>query len=176
MVLFAIFILGGLLYLVYLPFKIWLLRTEKISYSQSRKINRIYFGVLTATVLIITYIGVFPDENFYADEFKKVTLRELPDSADFVSKTATYPDFHGDYWSRSEIELSKADYNKLLLQLNNDSRITKTTTRERIYNAQKDDNNIVYHFTRQEHDGGGPYLYIGFDKNCKTIYIDVVRF
>lgn len=162
--------------MVYLPFKLWLLRTERISHTQSRKINRIYFGVLTTTVLVITYIGIFPDESFYADEFRKVTLRELPASADFVSKSASYPDFHGEYWSQSEIELSEADYMTLLSQIHKDSRIIKTTTRERLYNTQKDNNTIAYHFTRQERDGGGPYLYIGFDKNGRTIYVDVARF
>ncbi len=174
MVLFTIFILGGLLYLLYIPFKIWLVRTERLSFEKSRRINKIYFGILTAIVLAITYIGIFPDESFYADEFKRVTLRKLPDSADFISKSASYPDFHGEYWSRSEIELSRPEYNKLLMELYKDERFNKNFQRLS-FEGGKNTKDITYQFLREIEEESDLYLYIGFSKNKKTIYVDLSR-
>jgi len=96
-----------------------------MSTKRSKLINKIYTYSLIAIIAIITYAGIFPDESFYADEFKDVTLRELPQSAEFISKSADYPDFHGEYLSQSKIRLSKQDYSKLLWELHKDDRLTK---------------------------------------------------
>lgn len=171
MVFFAISVAGGALYVVYLPFKYWLLRTERFTLHMSRKINRIYVGILLLTVLVITYIGLFPDDAFYAHEFKKVTLQELPPSAEFISKSATYPDFHGEYLSQSEIKLSKSDYSLLLWKLYRDDHFTRVLERESF--GSKDINkNIIYHFIRNT-DNEGSHLYIGFKNDKQTLYVDV---
>jgi hypothetical protein len=109
----GISIIGGILYIIYIPIKSLLLSSGKLSPERNKRINKIYMYLLITIIVVITYIGIFPDESFYAEEFKDVTLRELPNSAEFISKSASCPDFHGDYCSQSQIRLSKKDYSKL---------------------------------------------------------------
>lgn len=92
-----------------------------------------YLKVIGISLLIIApiwtiyeiYTAVYPTDSFYFEEFEDVTLREIPASAKIIRKTASYPDFHGDYASVSLIKLSSKDYNFLLNELNNDRRIIK---------------------------------------------------
>jgi len=170
----GIAIAGGIVYVIYVPFKLWLLRSDKMSNQQSKLINKIYIYSLIVTIAIITYVGLFPDESFYADEFKDVTMRDLPQSAEFISKTASYPDFHGDYCSQSEIRLSKKDYSKLLWELHKDKRLSKTYDRTIIYNY-KPKEDPTYQFIRVRSDNIDKYLYIGFGKDNQTIYVDVCQ-
>jgi hypothetical protein len=166
---FLIFLLlaiitGGIVYLLYLPIKLWLIRTGKLSKKLSRKVNLVYVGLLFVTVIAITYTALFPGEEFYAEEFKTVTLRELPDSAEFISKQADYPDFHGDYCSHSIIKLTKTDYNKLLSEIKKDSRLIREDSNEK---------KILCHFIRQLPDKQDHYLDISFDNDGQTIYINI---
>ena len=174
LVTFSIAIAGGIAYLIYIPFKLWLLRSGKMSTARSRLINKIYIYLLFVIVLGITYAGIFPDESFYADEFKDVTLRELPKSAEFVSKSALYPDFHGEYCSQSEIKLSKKDYSKLLWELHKDDRLTKGGEILNISGSHAKET-LTYQFIRTAKDKSGKYLYIGFGKDNRTIYIDACQ-
>ncbi|MFP5437763.1 MAG: hypothetical protein ACLGH8_08270 [Bacteroidia bacterium] len=176
LVFLAIAVVGGFLYLLYLPVKIWMLKTGRLTRPTSRLINKIYIAVLCLAILGISYSGVFPDESFYADEFKDVTLRELPESAEFVSKWSEYPDFHGEYASQSEIKLSKADFTKLLMELQNDKRLTKAEERVSIMGGLENGNGITYQFTREDANLRGRYLYIGFDVSSYIIYVDVGQF
>jgi hypothetical protein len=89
-----------------------------------------YFGLIMLTIVIgsITYFvydAVFPADSFYYSEFKEVTLRTIPKSAVIIKKTASYPDFHGDYCSASLIKISKQDYNNLLNEIKSDKRLHK---------------------------------------------------
>lgn len=172
----AIAVVGGFLYLLYLPVKIWMLKTGRLNRPTSRLVNKVYMALLCLTIIGITYTGVFPDESFYADEFKDVTLRELPESADFVSKWSTYPDFHGEYASQSEIALSKSDFAKLLKELNNDKRMTKAKVRTSIMGGLENGDNITYQFTRENPERSDCYLYIGFNVNRHIIHVDKVQY
>jgi len=170
----GISIAGGVAYVIYNPIKLWLLRSGRMSTKQSKLINKIYTYSLIAIIAIITYIGLFPDESFYADEFKDVTLRELPKSAEFISKSAEYPDFHGEYLSQSKIRLSKQDYSKLLWELHKDDRLTKGVEILNFSeNSAKD--TLTYQFIRTVKNKPDKYLYIGFGKDGKTIYVDVCQ-
>lgn len=170
----AISIAGGLLYVIYIPVKLWLLNSGRINSDRSKLINKIYIGTLLVIIGVITYTGIFPDESFYEDEFKEVTFRDLPKSGEFVTKSASYPDFHGEYCSQSKIRLSKQDYSKLLWELHKDKRLTKATERMQIYDGTNT-GKITYQFTRPVDDNNSKYLYIGFDNDSQTIYIDVCQ-
>jgi hypothetical protein len=61
-----------------------------------------------------SYIAVYQNHNFYYEEFEYVTNREIPKSAKINFKDSSYPDMHGDYFSKSIIELSPQDYSNLL--------------------------------------------------------------
>lgn len=124
-----------------------------------------------------TYDACFPDNSFYKDEFSKVTLREIPGSAVFIEKSADIPDFHGDYCSSSQIQLSPEDYAKLLNELKNDTifspgqqfgfdQFTKTL-------AEKDYNKIKYGFKREIEGKNGHDYYIGFYEDGITIFVNI---
>jgi len=135
--------------------------------------------MLFTIAFYMTYDSFYPGESFYADEFEKVTLRELPESAKFIFKSSTYPDLHGDYSSESTIKLSRADFKKLLHALNKDERITKPGQNkfpdDSSYLTQysvKDDTR--YWFFRQIDNESDHHLKIEFSKDGETIYVSVV--
>ena len=122
------------------------------------------------------YTAIYPTDSFYFDEFKDITLREIPSSAKIIRKTASYPDFHGDYASVSLIKLSPTDYNSLLIELNNDKRIIKNG--ELIGSRELDEvigklkpDSIVYSFTRKIPNEEDHYLYIGFFNDKSMIIV-----
>jgi hypothetical protein len=170
----GISVAGGILYIIYVPIKSWLVSSGRISPEQSKRINKIYIYLLITTIMVITYIGIFPDESFYAEEFKDVTLKELPHSAKFISKSASYPDFHGDYCSQSQIRLSKNDYSKLLWELHEDERLSKGDYSLSDYN-NKVPENLVYQFTRVIDTKDDELLYIGFGNDSQTVYVNVYK-
>lgn len=83
------------------------------------------FGIAACWNIYAVYVEFYPPNNFYLEEFKKATLIEAPNSAKILNKATSYPDFHGDYCSASEIALSKEDYQKLYKQLNSDKKFIK---------------------------------------------------
>lgn len=122
------------------------------------------------------YTAIYPTDSFYFQEFKDVTLREIPSSARILKKTASYPDFHGDYTSVSLINLSQKDYNSLLTELNRDKRLIKNgefmACRE--FDDIKGDlkiDDIKYSFIRNIPNEEDHYLYIGFLKDKTTIIV-----
>ena len=73
-------------------------------------------ALLMITLLIISlfiYKGCYPSEDFYREEFKEATGIELPKSAKFIYKTATYPDFQGEYSTKFIINVGKHFYKHL---------------------------------------------------------------
>lgn len=64
-------------------------------------------------LLYFIYFAFFPSEEFYETDFKEVTGIELPESADFEFKTASYPDHFGDYTSVSIINIEAGFYQSL---------------------------------------------------------------
>jgi hypothetical protein len=90
-----------------------------------RKIAIIVLLAFYSFIAYNIYTAIFPTDDFYYDEFRTVTLKPIPKSAVIVKKTASYPDFHGDYTSVSLIKLSKQDYRKLLSEIRADKRLHK---------------------------------------------------
>ncbi len=128
--------------------------------------------------IYLIYTAINPTDKFYYDEFKEVTLREIPESAKIIRKSASYLDFHGDYCSASIIKLSKNDYRILLSELNNDSIIIKNA--ELIGNSQLNKilgeirtEQIVYSFTRIIPEEGDHHLFIGFLDDNETIIVTI---
>lgn len=172
-------VIGGIIYLIYLPIKNRLIRNKILSKEKSKLINGIYIATIFLITIYITYIDIYPSESFYRDEFKMVTLREVPASAKFISTSSTYPDFHGDYSSNSEIKLSSEDYNALFEVLYNDKRISKPgenkfPEEENYFNHDYYTNDsIQFYFIRQVKDEPDRNLVIKFNKDGHTVYINV---
>lgn len=126
------------------------------------------------------YTAFYPADSYYLSEFKEVTLREAPKSAEVVRKTASYPDLHGDYYSVSLIKLSSQDYTDLNEALLADNRIIKSgefigsTEFDKVMGDLKMDQ-INFGFTRQIPNEEDHYLYIGFldDQQSVIVYVSV---
>jgi hypothetical protein len=175
---FLLGLAGGLFYLVYIPFKKRLIKKGKLTKQRSKHINTIYIWTIVLVSAYFTIDAFFPGKSFYRDEFKTVTLRDLPKSAEFIEKNSSYPDFHGDYCSSSQIKLSKADYEKLLQDLAVDKRMTKdgklvgSEEFSMTLNGKKP-TSIIHSFTRQIVGQEDHHQYIGFYSDGQTIFVNV---
>ena len=126
------------------------------------------------------YIGVYPTDDFYFSEFKKVTLKDTPKSAIIIRKDASYPDFHGDYCSASLMRVSSFDYNLLLKQLIRDNQIFKNNQGDingsselyKVMGTLKREQ-IIHSFSRSIPGEDDHYLSIGFLDDKKTLVISV---
>jgi len=169
---------GGIIYLLYLPLKNYLLKKGKLTPIRSRQINITYVLLLFLLALYSTYDAFFPSESFYIDEYKKVTLRDIPASAKFISTHSSYPDFHGDYCSSSQIKLSEKDYAELLNGLNNDTRIGEDMQIKGFVEfnetlQEKNEDKIIKSFVREIPGEEDHYLYIGFYNDNQTIFVNI---
>jgi hypothetical protein len=79
-------------------------------------------AVLGSLVAYTVYVAVFPDDDFYFGEFTTATLRSVPLGVVVEDKSASYPDFHGDYCSHSRMLLTEEAYQALLNELTADPR------------------------------------------------------
>lgn len=169
---------GGIIYLFYIPFKLKFLRNGKLTKNLSRKLNITYIFILILTSAYLTFDAFFPSKSFYEGEFKTVTLRDIPRSAEFIEKTSSYPDFHGDYCSSSQIKLTKADYKKLFSELALDKKFKKNG--EIIGSAEfnkslgdKNSKKIIFNFTRPIKGEEDHYLFIGFYDDNETVFVSI---
>ncbi|MCW5645178.1 MAG: hypothetical protein KIT63_24005 [Rhodoferax sp.] len=89
--------------------------------ASARKMT--YAGT-SAFLLYIAYGAVYPSDDFFLGEYKEVTLREVPNTARVVAKSASYPDLHGDYCSFSRIQLGAPAYELVLRDLSTDTRLS----------------------------------------------------
>jgi len=143
-----------------------------------------YLKIIGISLLIVApiwtiyeiIIALYPSDSFYFEEFKDVTLREIPSSAKILKKTASYPDFHGEYASVSLIKLSPKEYKALLMAMNNDKRIIKNG--ELIVSSEFDEvmgnletDSIIHSFTRKIPNEEDHYLYIGFLNDNTTVVV-----
>lgn len=168
--------IGFLLYLLYLPLKIWLLKSGRLSREKSKKINIIWFIIIVLFSNIFTYIAFYPDEEFYAEEYETITLNKLPKSAEFIKKSVSYPDLHGDYCSAALIKISPSDYNKLLKELQKNRSFLKEN--KIIYNSElnkvlsrKSEYKLRHKFSKSPDSLQNKLLFIGFYNDNKTIII-----
>ncbi|HET7833492.1 MAG TPA: hypothetical protein VFK88_11070 [Gallionella sp.] len=124
-----------------------------------------------------TYTAIYPNDGFFLSEFKEVTLREPPKSSNVVAKSASYPDFHGDYCSYSRIELSPSDYSTLLAEIATDSRLEKGDPmgNSEEQNALRSMPVLQYKksFTRTEPGKDDHYLGIKFMSTGKHVEVSI---
>ena len=90
--------------------------------------HTVTIAVVLGTFYLI-YTAILPPTSFYEDEFEQNTGFELPNSAEFLAKDASYPDLHGDYWSAAVVQLSPEDFNQLKEQLSNESTMQLDTSK-----------------------------------------------
>jgi hypothetical protein len=132
----AVGLIGGVIYLCYLPFKRRLLKSGKLTLIHSRQINKVYVFVLFIIAVSQTYIVFFPTDSFYKEEFNLNTGLDLPSSADIIVKSSDIPDFHGDYEASALIRLDKDDFIKLKTELSKDTNFQLDTSSQPIGRTQ----------------------------------------
>ena len=135
----------------------------KEKYFSNWKLALYLFIITVSMAFYESYTAVFPNDSFYYEEFEYVTNRKIPGS-EIKFKDSDYPDFHGDYSSKSIIELSQADFDKLLKDLQNDKTLIE---------SKNDDKNILKVFERKIIGEEDRYLFIRFKKDGKTIVVNV---
>jgi hypothetical protein len=174
----VIAIIGGLIYLLYIPIKRNLLRNGKLPKHRSKQINITYILILALISTYQTLDAFFPSKSFYEGEFKTVTLRDIPRSAEFIEKNSSYPDFHGEYCSSSQIKLSKEDYKKLVAELSLDKRFNRNG--EAIGSAEfdkslgdKNSKSIAFNFVRPIKGQEDHYFFIGFYNDNETVFVSI---
>ena len=64
--------------------------------------------------IFVLYIAVYPLDGYYIDEFSRRMGYHLSSDAVVLKKSASYPDFHGDYSSEAVIRLSKTEFEKII--------------------------------------------------------------
>lgn len=105
--------ISGILYLLLLPVRKYLLKSGRLSRVTLKKINRSYISIVFLIAAWQTYFAIYPMDSFYKDEFKFNTGIELPASANITTKSSWYPDMHGKYWAAAVIKLNENDYSIL---------------------------------------------------------------
>jgi len=135
--------------------------SPKYKYFSNIKLGLYIFIIAASLAFQQSYTAVYPNDSFYYDEFEYVTNRKIPESAKIKFKDSSYPDFHGDYFSKSIIELSQPDYNKLLKGIQNDKTLIKSIE------------NDCKVFERRIIGEEDRYLFVRFLNDRKTIIVNV---
>lgn len=92
--------------------------------------RRVKLGTLIALLAVIAFIAwraLYPGDARYLEQFTEVSLRPAPASARVVARSAPYPDLRGESCSYSKIEMSTADYTRLMTELEADKRLRSGT-------------------------------------------------
>lgn len=135
-----------------------------LSGFERKKITRkLLLGLGISAVIpsfYLAYTAVYPTDDFYYQEFTRVTGLPIPPSAHIKKKEASYPDIHGDYQVTAMIELSQQDYQQLLFQLQQNPALIPSSNNN---NTEKRFDKI----TKDEAD----MFYIQFLQDNKTIII-----
>ncbi len=135
---------------------------------------------ITSFLCYEVYTAIYPTDSFYFEEYKTITLREPPKSAVVIKKTASYPDFKGEYASAALIRLSRTDYANLLNDLSKDKRLQEVlqVSGSQEYNEVTSflkNNDVSRGFTREQKGEEDRYYYIGFmDDGCTIVSYIVV--
>jgi hypothetical protein len=169
-------LVGGLLYLIYLPFKRKLINSGKLDKKVSHKINIAYIAFLGLFSLYHTYTAFFPTDSFYKDEFVYNTGIDFPESGIIQKKDSWYPDLHGDYWSAAIAEFPEEDYEKLYGTISSSEKFEVDTTRQGI-GITADFQKLVSHIPKEDIEivyvkKRGEWFKVAFLKDKKTIIFE----
>lgn len=117
---------------------------------------------------------LFHTDDYFTDEFERIALRPIPESAEVVNSISSGRSFNGDYTAVSMIRLSPEDYRKLLAEIMNDNRLVKdpNLVLSSEFNTLMGDikrESIKFSFANAEDDG--KYRYICFLDDLQSIVV-----
>lgn len=131
-------------------------------YLNKKNLALIISAAVFLSAFYFSYTAVYPTDDFYYEEFEYVTLEKIPPSAKIISKDSSYPDLHGDYFSKSTIQLSRDDFQKLLNKLNSEKKLNKQPVQTK---------NEIAIFQRNIEGESDRFLFITFLADRKTIEV-----
>lgn len=146
--------------LIYLIFR-WLNKIGKT------KTGLMVFTLIFLGLTYLIYTALNPTDGFYIDEFETNSGLEFPESGKVKSKSATYPDQHGDYSANALFELNNKDFLKLINQIQNDSKFQIDTDKF----SQPSTNFQKHYLLKSEGEG----LVFKLKFNMKTNSIEMQR-
>jgi len=131
-------------------------------------------------ILVVGYFiftAFYPNDDFYEEEFTRITSLPYPEDAEIVAKGATYPDQFGDYASCAKIEVELATYAQIKQKLGANPDFTLAAASAVIHTSAFDDvaagiPAAAYEacFVRTGHNRGA-HMFIGFLTDHKTIIL-----
>lgn len=83
-------------------------------------IGKLVSAGVIATVTYLVVVAVWPTDSFYIEEFESRSGLSLPDTAIVLDKYASFPELHGDYWSKAVIRLTPQGFDSLAAKLADD--------------------------------------------------------
>ena len=167
---------GGLLYLIYLPFKKRMIKNGRLTRRNSRLINSTYVSLILLIAIFSTWTAFFPMNGFYRDEFENNTGLEFPDSGKIIAKDSEYPDLHGDYWATAIFEVNELDFKTIKTDLQRNKNFQVDTTSQRIGITRefdeltkgiKEDNIEIVYFNKNKE-----WVKVAFMNDGKTIIFE----
>lgn len=140
------------------------------------------FPVLLAAYCYLWYDALYPSNNFYKDEFAKIMQAPELKDAKAISKSASYPDIHGDYAACVTVELPGDKFDDVLNRVRKDSAFSVVTNESNIIGTEelqnvlssiKNKNYLArYQGDKLEHyRSHGAYVMVAFLDDHKTILL-----
>jgi hypothetical protein len=144
-----IFVLGGI-------FLLWRQGTLSKLISLFIVIGSSYLG----------FTAIYPQDSFYINDFEEVTGLSLPESVTVLYKSASYPDFQGDYTSEAVFEFSEDSFLKLIDKQAFKEKSLCNNQRE----MERSLNNILSIVGCKTIQRQGVYFYWNIYSDGKTVY------
>jgi amino acid transporter len=119
------------------------------------------------------YTAIYPDEDYYKNDFKEVTDMEFPISGKILYKTASYPDQFGDYTSSFLAEFENDYLQKLEANLKKQGFVKKENkmSSEELDYIENRKGNRKYSAEYNKELNGGKYYSVGFLNDNKSVVI-----
>ena len=153
----------------------WLLR------HRHRRAATAVPGVSAAFVLLCSYVvyaAFFPPDSQFESEFEQIAGVPFPASGDVIEGDESGLDPHGDYASCARIQVSRADYDQLLLQLDADTtfRVAEGSVTASFISSQEYQKvtktlppNCYYRTFSKGNTWDTTFYFVGFLQNRRTV-------
>jgi energy-coupling factor transporter transmembrane protein EcfT len=104
-----------------LPIGAFIFSYRWLSRKGYQKVGLLVSVLAIGMLAYFVYFAIYPDDDFYKNDFEHYTDMPFPDSGKIINKDASFPDTHGKYASCALIKFSEADYGTLLLEISTDT-------------------------------------------------------
>ncbi|PZP44363.1 MAG: hypothetical protein DI598_14620 [Pseudopedobacter saltans] len=113
-VFFILLLFGGIFYLIYLPVKLWLLKSGKLTKKQSNRINITYISILILSGIFLLLLG---DKGRTPTRERLESISKIKLPSKFKVLKDEYQDMLQDYCIQYEIQLDSNSRKDLILSI-----------------------------------------------------------